>query len=149
MQLGLMLVIVGIILFIVEAAEPGFFIAIPAGVLLTLGIIAVIFPALLMTYWTPVIVVAIVLPLMFASMKFYQRISPTTRPTTTMTRSLVAEKGKVLKQIEPDEISGKVRVKSQLWSATADEKIEEGVMVQVTDAQGVHIVVKKLMDKKE
>lgn len=149
MPLGWILLVVGIFLLIFEAVNPGFFIAIPGGVLVTLGIITIVFPGLLLTYWTPVIVVAIVLPLMFASMKFYKSISPTRKPTTTMTTSLVGEKGKVLKEVKPDEISGKVRVNGQLWSATADETIEEGEMVQVTDAKGVHIEVKNLRKKKD
>ncbi|MEF8832706.1 MAG: NfeD family protein, partial [Candidatus Thermoplasmatota archaeon] len=138
---GIILIALGIILAIVEATDPGFFIAIPAGVLFTLGFITLAFPEMLFTYWTPLIVALIVIPLMFVSMKWYQYISPPSKPTTTMTTSLKGQEGKVVKEIDPDNISGKVRVGSKYWSATADEKIKEGEKVKITKAKGVHVVV--------
>jgi len=141
---GILLIAIGIILAIVEATEPGFFIAIPAGVLITLGFITLIFPEMLYSIWTPLIVALIVIPLMFLSMKYYQYISPPTKPTTTMTTSLKGQEGKVVKEINPDDISGKVRVGSKYWSATAEERIEEGAKVKITEAKGVHVVVEKI-----
>ncbi|MFO7991922.1 MAG: NfeD family protein [Thermoplasmata archaeon] len=143
-EFGLGLVILGIMLFIIEAAEPGFFIAIPAGVLLVLGVIAVLHPDILTTIWTPLIVAVLVIPLMMISMKFYQKISPPTKPTTTMSSSLVGKTGKVMQRVKPDEITGKVKIEHQIWSATSEkEEIEIGEKVIVTDSRGVHIVVKK------
>jgi len=141
---GILLIAIGILLAIFEAADPGFFIAIPAGVLITLGFIILAFPELIFTIWTPLIVAVVVLPLMFLSMKYYQYISPPTKPTTTMTTSLKGQEGKVVKEIDPDDISGKVRVGSKYWSATADEKIEVGAKVKITEAKGVHVVVEKI-----
>ncbi|MFW5946127.1 MAG: NfeD family protein [Candidatus Natronoplasma sp.] len=141
---GILLIAIGIILAIVEAADPGFFIAIPAGVLITLGFITLLYPGQLYSFWTPLIVALIVIPLMFISMKYYQYISPPTKPTTTMTTSLKGQEGKVVKDIDPDDISGKVRVGSKYWSATADERIEEGEKVKITEAKGVHVVVKRI-----
>ncbi len=141
---GVLLIALGIILAIVEAADPGFFIAIPAGVLITLGFITLVFPGQLFTIWTPLIVALIVIPLMFISMKYYQYISPPSKPTTTMTTSLKGQEGKVVKEIDPDDISGKIRVGSKYWSATADERIEEGEEVEIVEAKGVHVVVRKI-----
>ena len=141
--LGLILIVIGIMLFIVEAIEPGFFIAIPGGVLLVLGFIAILYPAILLSIYTPLIVAVVVIPMMIISMKFYQRISPPTRPTTTMSTSLVGKEGKVVKRIEPDEIKGKVKISNQIWSATADSVIEEGNKVVVVEGRGVHIKVKE------
>lgn len=142
-SLGLILIIAGILLLISEAAVPDFFVAIPGGVLLVLGMIAVAFPNLLYSLWTPLIVVIIIIPLTYASIKFYQKISPPTKPTTTMTSSLVGKEGKVKKKVEPDELSGKVKIENQLWSATADQEIDEGKWVVVTESKGVHVVVKE------
>jgi len=144
MTLGLILIVVGIALFIFEATEPGFFIAIPAGVLIVLGVMAVAYPDLLVSIWTPIILAITVIPLMILSMKLYQKISPPTKPTTTMSTSLVGQKGKVMQEIKPDEISGKIKVNNQLWSATADEEIPIGEKVQIIDSQGVHVIVKKI-----
>ncbi|MFW6040232.1 MAG: NfeD family protein [Thermoplasmatota archaeon] len=141
---GLILVVIAIILFIIEAVEPGFFLAIPAGVLFVLGVIAIIYPELLMTVWTPLIVGIVIIPMMIISMKFYQSISPPTRPTTTMSSSLIGKEGKVVKRVEPDEIKGKVKISNQIWSATSDEPIEVGKKVKVVEARGVHIVVEEI-----
>lgn len=140
---GIALIAAGIILFVLEATDPGFFIAIPGGVLVTLGFIALAFPGLLFTVWTPLAVAIVVLPLMFLSMRYYQYISPPSKPTTTMTTSLRGQKGQVVKKVHPDNISGKVKVNNELWSATADEEIEEGEKVVITEAKGVHLVVKR------
>ncbi|MFP4609164.1 MAG: NfeD family protein, partial [Candidatus Aenigmatarchaeota archaeon] len=148
MTWGIVLIAVGIILFIVEAADPGFFIAIPAGVLLTLGVIIIAFPEFeLLSLWTPLIVAAVVIPLMFLSMRYYQYISPPSKPTTTMTSSLKGKKGIVVKKINPNDISGKVKVGDEIgggWSATADEEIEEGEKVRIKESKGVHVVVERL-----
>ncbi len=146
MTLGLILIIIGIVLIIVEASEPGFFIAIPGGVMITLGVIAVAFPEILISIWTPLILAAVVIPLMFLSMKMYQRISPPTIPTTTMSTSLVGEIGKVLAPVEPDDIIGKIKIKNQIWSATAESHIPAGKKAQVIEARGVHVVVREIED---
>lgn len=146
--LGLILIIVGIILLGAEAIDPGFFIAIPGGVLLALGIMTVVAPGLLISIWSPIIVAAIIIPLTVISMKFYQRISPPSKPTTTMTSSLVGEPGKVMKEVKPDELSGKVKVENQIWSATTeDAPIEKGTKVVIMKAKGVHLVVKEKESK--
>ncbi len=141
--LGLILIIVGILLLIAEAAVPGFFVAIPGGVFLVLGLIALAFPQMLYSLWTPLIVVLIIIPLTFASIKFYQKISPPTKPTTTMSSSLVGKEGKVINKVVRDELQGKVKIDNQMWSATADKEIEEGTWVVVTESKGVHVVVRE------
>ncbi|MEF8874442.1 MAG: NfeD family protein [Candidatus Thermoplasmatota archaeon] len=142
---GILLIVIGILLFIFEAMDPGFFVAIPAGVLVTLGFIFIFFPGQVFSIWTPVVVAAVVLPLMFLSLKFYQTLSPPSKPTTTMTTSLEGETAQVVKEIEPDTISGKVKVNgSKIWSATADERIDEGEKVKIVKAEGVTLVVERL-----
>ncbi|MFW6141141.1 MAG: NfeD family protein [Candidatus Saliniplasma sp.] len=143
-SLGLILVVIGILLLIIEVAEPGFFLAIPGGVLLVLGIIGLAYPALLTTIWAPLIVAVVVTPLMVISIKFYQSLSPPTKPTTTMSSSLKGKTGKVVKTIQPEEIKGKIRVDNQIWSATADDVIEEGKKVEVVEGRGVHLLVKEV-----
>jgi len=143
-SLGLILVVIGILLLIIEVVEPGFFLAIPGGVLLVLGIIGLAYPELLTTIWTPVIVALVVTPLMVISLKFYQRLSPPTKPTTTMSSSLKGKTGRVLKTIQPEQIKGKIRIENQIWSATADTVIEEGKKVEVIEGRGVHLLVKEV-----
>lgn len=143
-EIGILLIVAGIILIIVEAMEPGFFIAIPAGVLIVIGVIQVSYPEFLVSIYTPIIVAAVVLILTFGSLKFYQKISPPSKPTTTMSSSLEGRVGKVVKTIKPDEITGKVKIENQMWSATSEEEIiEEGKKVIVVEGKGVHLLVKE------
>lgn len=151
MTWGIVLIAIGIGLFIFEAADPGFFIAVPGGVLFTLGVILLAFPEYdIISPWTPVIVAVVVLPMMFISLLFYRRISPPSKPTTTMTTSLEGKKGIVVKEVQPDNITGRVKVGEEIgggWSATADEKIEEGEKVRIKKSKGVHVVVERLEKK--
>jgi len=146
-EIGILLIVAGIALIIVEAVQPGFFIAIPAGVLIVVGIIQSVYPEFLVSIYTPIIVAVVVLILTFGSLKFYQKISPPSKPTTTMSSSLEGRVGKVIKAIKPDEITGKVKIENQMWSATSEEEvIEEGKKVIVVEGKGVHLLVK---EKKE
>ncbi len=146
-EIGILLIVAGIALIIIEAVEPGFFIAIPGAVLIVVGIIQSVYPEFLVSIYTPIIVAVVVLILTFGSLKFYQKISPPSKPTTTMSSSLEGRVGKVIKAIKPDEITGKVKIENQMWSATSEEEvIEEGKKVIVVEGKGVHLLVK---EKKE
>lgn len=146
-EIGILLIVAGIILIIVEAVEPGFFIAIPAGVLIVIGVIQISYPEFLVSIYTPIIVAAVVLILTFGSLKMYQRISPPSKPTTTMSSSLEGRVGKVVKTVKPDEITGKVKIENQMWSATSENKvIEEGKKIVVVEGKGVHLLVKEKKD---
>lgn len=144
-EIGILFIVAGIVLIIVEAMQPGFFIAIPAGVLIVIGVIQIAFPEFLISIYTPIIVAAVVLILTFGSLKFYQKISPPSKPTTTMSSSLQGRVGKVMKTIKPDEITGKVKIENQLWSATSEEEIiKKGEKVEVVEGRGVHLLVKRI-----
>lgn len=74
----------------------------------------------------------------------YIQISSQAPPTTTNT-TLKGRDGIVVKKINPDDISGKVKVvkSSQIWSATSNRKIEEGKKVRIKEVDGVHLNVKE------
>ena len=46
-------------------------------------------------------------------------------------------------------IDGKVRIGSDVWSATSDKVIEPGNKVVVVAVEGVHLIVKPLASKSE
>ncbi|MBS3781873.1 MAG: NfeD family protein [Candidatus Thermoplasmatota archaeon] len=75
----------------------------------------------------------------------YLYISSPLSPTTTTT-TLKGREGFVVKKIKPEDISGKVKVmdRNTIWSATAEEKIEEGKKVRIKEIKGVHVKVEKL-----
>lgn len=41
-------------------------------------------------------------------------------------------------------MKGKVRIGSDIWSATSDEPLEEGIEVIVENSEGVHVHVRRL-----
>lgn len=141
--LGLAFVLVGIALLLLEASSPGFFVGVPATILVALGLLALLFPDLFFSPWSPVIAVLVGAPMTYLTFLLYQRIAPPGPPTTTVGTSLVGRTGRVVRKVDPETIQGKVNIGNQVWSARTegDEPIEEGVRVRVVASQGVHVVV--------
>jgi len=85
---------------------------------------------------------AILLPVLY--MIYLQISSPS--PPTTSTRTLKGRKATVIKDITPDNISGKIKVINgrKMWSATADQEIEKGTKVKISEVKGVHLKVVEL-----
>jgi membrane protein implicated in regulation of membrane protease activity len=61
--------------------------------------------------------------------------------------TLVGMTGEVVKEVEPDNISGKVKLGEQIWSAKSSSRIPVGEKIIVTRSQGVHVFVCKLNTK--
>ena len=147
-SIGLILLIIGIFMLISEAASPGFFIAIPATILIILGLIGIAAPEIFFSFWSPVIAVVVGIPMTVLTIKLYQKLAPPEEPTTTVGTSLIGRMGTVSRTIVPKEISGKVMIDHQPWSATAKEGIEVGEDVKVIESKGVHVIV-EVIDNKE
>lgn len=139
--LALAFVVIGIFMLLAEAVTPGSFIIVPATVLLALGILGLLNPAWLFSWWSPLIALAILIPMTFAAFKLYQMLAPPAPPETTVGTSLVGKTGIVEKRIVPGNISGKVRIDNDTWSATSKEMILEGTRIRVLDSEGVHVIV--------
>lgn len=139
-------IVVGILLFLWEVSMPGFFIAIPATVLIFLGILGFVWPDFLVSVWSPLVAVLIAVPATLLTIRFYRRIAPPSdRPVTTIGDSLIGLEGTVETEVKPYETRGKVKIKGQVWSATSDEgTIPVGVRVRVLRSEGVHVVVTPL-----
>lgn len=143
--LGLLFVIIGIILLLVEASSPGFFIAIPATILIILGILGVVAPGIFFSFWSPIIAIGIAVPVTYFTIYFYRQLAPPQEPTTTVGDSLVGKRGLVTTATDPDsETKGKVRIGSDIWSATSEQPIKEGSRVEVIASEGVHVIVRKV-----
>jgi len=143
-SLALAFVIIGILMLLAEAATPGSFIIVPATVLIVLGIIGLINPKWVLTWWSPIVAVIVLIPMTFASFKLYQMLAPPAPPETTMGTSLKGKMGIVTTRVVPGHIKGKVRIDNDTWSATAFDMIPEGARVRVIDSKGVHVVVEQL-----
>lgn len=149
------LLVLGIIMLIVEVVEPGFFIAIPGTVMLVLGLLGVLYPPILESAWTPVIIVVVGLPAFVGTIWFYRRFGPVGPPITTGSSSLVGKTGIVTTDIESEGLRGKVKIESDTWSAVSNQHIPSGTHIVVVESEGVHVKVRpldgssdKIVDKK-
>ena len=139
--LAIIFVIVGAMLLIAEAMTPGAFLLIPGTVLVILGIVGYIYPDFLYSTWSPLLALAIAVPVTLGTIKMYQFLARPEPPTTTVAESLLGKEGVVTVRTTPENIKGKVRIDTDVWSATSDGPIEVGTDVVVTESQGVHVKV--------
>ena len=67
---------------------------------------------------------------------------PDLKPTNVY--SIIGKEGIVLEDIDTINSTGKVKVKGELWSATADENIEKDSKIKVVSINGVKAKVEKV-----
>jgi membrane protein implicated in regulation of membrane protease activity len=147
LSFGWLLIVVGTLFLVVEALNPGFFIAVPGTVLIILGILLVLGVDVFSTPFGLIVAVILTVAASIVTIWIYKRINPDTKSPTTVSRdSLVGMEGMVLVKVIPDSLSGKVRVAGQDWSARSEEGIiPVGSKVRVVKSEGVHIVVKEVV----
>jgi membrane protein implicated in regulation of membrane protease activity len=143
-ELGLAFIIIGILMLLAEVASPGAFILVPATVLLVLGGMGFVAPDLLLSWWSPVIAAIIAIPVTYISMKMYAKLAPPAPPETIVASSLVGLEGVVEREVEPNNLRGKVRIANDDWSATSNKTIPVGRKVVVKSSEGVHVMVEEL-----
>jgi membrane protein implicated in regulation of membrane protease activity len=143
-ELGLAFVVIGILMLLGELSAPGSFILVPATVLLVLGGIGLVAPGVLLSWYSPVLAVIIVVPTTYVSIKMYQKLAPPAPPETTVATSLVGQTGMVTTAVVPSSLKGKVRIDHDTWSATSDKAIPVGRKVVVKASEGVHVKVEEV-----
>ena len=129
--LGLVLIGVGLLLYLIEALNPGFFIAAPGTVALVLGVVALFFPTFyeVPLAWLGIIVLSGLSTL--GTVQFYKRWAPPAKSTTTFTvDNIVGQDGVAATAI--DAHRGTVRVKGESWNARSKTPVERGAAVRVT-----------------
>jgi membrane protein implicated in regulation of membrane protease activity len=146
-QVGLVFIVVGVILLIVETASPGFFVAIPATVLMILGALGMLIDGFFLSIWSPIVAVVVAVPAFIITMYAYQRLAPPEPPTTTVGHSLVGKRGIVREAILPNTLKGKVRIEHQTWSAASDHYIPVDTLVEVVQSKGVHVIVREVQQQ--
>jgi membrane-bound ClpP family serine protease len=146
LSFGWLLIVVGTLFLVVEALNPGFFIAVPGTVLIILGILLVLGIDVFSTPFGLIVAVLLTIGASIVTIWIYKRINPDTKSPTTISRdSLVGLEGLVLVKVIPDSLTGKVRVAGQDWSARSEEGIiPVGSKVRVVKSEGVHIVVQEV-----
>jgi len=143
-ELSLVFIVIGVLMLLLELSQPGSFLLVPATVLLALGGIGLIFPDLLLTVWSPIIAVIILVPTTLLTIKMYQRLAPPSPPETTVATSLIGKEGVVETEVVPGSLRGKVRIANVIWSATSNSPIPAGKKVRVVRSEGVHVTVEEI-----
>lgn len=144
MEMGWVLLLVGALFLLIEVVLPGFFAVVPGTILLIIGGLMILIPDLLSYPWSPFLFAIITMVVSVATIAFYRRLAPGQKPLTTSMDSLAGKVGEVVNDIVPDTIDGKVKIDSQVWSATSDESIRKGEKVAVVRVSGVHLFVKRV-----
>jgi membrane protein implicated in regulation of membrane protease activity len=140
--LGIVLVVGGIVLFALELIHPGVLLLIPGPILLVAGFLYLLLPNVLLDgpYGVLVLLLAAVIATV-VEIPYYRHVAPTHRPLSTTSSGLIGEVGVVIAPIVPNSLSGKVQLKSEVWSARADSPIPNGVRVRVIRGEGVSVTV--------
>ena len=145
---GWLTVLIGTILLGCEVLSPGFFLAVPGTVLVILGILMVLGIDIFSSGIGIITGIVSALLASVITVFMYSRLTPgTQKPLSTSRDSLIDSRGIVTVPVIPTNISGKVDIGGQEWSArsVADiEMIPSGTAVVVVSAQGVHVVVKPI-----
>lgn len=141
-SIGIALVAIGVILFAVELIHPGALLLIPSSIFLAVGVIILLgSESLLYSPYGPAIVLAAGAAAAIATVPYYRYVAPVGRPMATIPSSLEGELGVVTAPVVPDTLRGKVRVKSETWSARSDRPIPAGTRVRILGGEGVSLLV--------
>jgi membrane-bound ClpP family serine protease len=143
--LGWLLIVIGAVLLLVEVQSPGFFATVPATVMIIFGILLLLGMDIFNNGWGIVIGVIVAIAAAGFTVWMYSRVTTDESPTTISRDSIVGREGRVIKDVNPDTLSGKVMIGSTEWSAKSTGLlIPPGRNVKVVDSQGVHIIVEEV-----
>ena len=144
-SIGIAIVIVGLALLVFELVHPGALLIIPASILLVAGFLYLFLPnVLLNSVEGPVIVIVAAILGALIEVPYYRWVAPVHRPMSTTSGGLVGEEAVVVAPVEPNNIRGKVKVNSEIWSARADRPIPVGTRVKIVHGEGVSVTVQPI-----
>jgi len=143
--IGILLVVIGIILLAFELVHPGALLLIPGSIFLVAGLLYLLLPNDLLD--SPIGPIAIVLAAGIGALceiPYYRWVAPTHRPMSTTSAGLVGDEAIVIAPIVPNTLKGKVRVRSEVWSARAPVAIPAGTRVRIVHGEGVSVSVEAI-----
>jgi membrane protein implicated in regulation of membrane protease activity len=148
---GALIIVIGFVMLLADIAHPGLFLLIPAAVLVAAGLILLLAPDVFYTN-----TVAAVLVIMAAgaggaviALPVYSKLAPRHAPLASTIETLTGLTARVVTSVEPNSMKGKVRVRGEVWSATADRTIPEGSDVEIIGGEGIILKVRGLPPKQE
>lgn len=142
---GMAILVVGAILFVIELFHPGALLLIPATIMIVGGVMYLLIPNVLLdSIWGPVAIIAAALISTVVTIFYYRWLAGTHTPLSTTSGGLVGEEAVVLVDVVPNTLRGKVRVKSEVWSAKGARPIPAGTRVKVVAGEGVSLTVEPI-----
>ena len=142
---GILLIVVGIVLLAFELVHPGALLLIPGSILLVAGLLYLILPSVLLdSAIGPIAIVSAAVIAALIEIPYYRWVAPTHRPLSTTSGGLVGDEAIVIAPIVPGTLKGKVRVRSEVWSARSTMPIAAGTRVRIVHGEGVSVSVEPL-----
>ncbi len=142
---GIVLVVGGIVFLALELIHPGALLFIPGSILLVGGLLYMFLPdTLLNSYVGTLLIVVAAVAAGLIEIPYYRWVAPTHRPMSTTSAGLVGDEAVVIVPVVPDTLRGKVRVRSEVWSAKATVPIPVGTRVRIVHGEGVSVSVEPL-----
>ena len=140
--IGVAIVVAGAILFAVELIHPGALLIIPGSILLVGGLLYLIIPDVLLdSIYGPLAVLGAAIIATAGTILYYRWLAGTHKPLSTTSSGLVGEEAVVIADIVPNTLKGKIRVRSEIWSARGASPIPVGTRVRVVQGEGVSVTV--------
>jgi membrane-bound ClpP family serine protease len=142
---GSAVLLVGAGLFVIELFHPGALLLIPATIMIVGGIMYLLIPNVLLdSIYGPVAIAVAAVMATGITILYYRWIAGTHVPLSTTSGGLVGEEAVVLTAVVPNTLRGKVRVRSEVWSAKASAPIPVGTKVRVVAGEGVSVTVEPI-----
>lgn len=142
---GVTVVVAGAVLFAIELFHPGALLVIPGTILLVGGVLYLLIPDVLLdSVVGPIAVLAAALAATGGTILYYRWLAGTHKPMSTTPAGLVGEEGIVVAAVVPNSLRGKVRVRSEIWSARGSLPIPVGSRVRVVHGEGVAVTVEPM-----
>lgn len=143
---GVMLILLGIVFFLAELKVSSYGLLTLAGIVsLTLGSIMLFDApgAYQKLAWKVLIPTVLAISGFFAVVATLAFKAYVRKPITG-TRGMIGEVGRAMEKLDPQ---GKVFVHGEIWNAVAEEPIEEGEEVEITQVEGLTIKVKRKRER--
>lgn len=139
---GILILLIGGALFTIEIFHPGALLLIPATILIVGAVLYLLIPTVLLdSLWGPIAIVVAALVATAVTIFYYRWLAGTHQPLSTTTKGLVGEEAIVISDVVPDTLRGKVRVRSEIWSARSATPIAKGTRVKIVGGEGVSVAV--------
>ena len=127
---------------------PGFLIAVPATVLLVFGLILMVDESVMDGPEGVILLLIVGIGTLVGTLKFYQSLAPPVDPATGGIVNHIGKIGKIVKAVNADDFSGKVKIGVEKIRAISKEgEIAVGTEVEVIDAEGIHVTVVPIKGK--